>query len=46
MIASGRQLRVFTVNEEPYANMLQAAGVHAIFTDYPQEMFLYLDKRT
>ena len=44
VIASGRQLRVFTVNEELYADMLQATGVHAIFTDYPQEMYNYLNK--
>ncbi|SES01622.1 glycerophosphodiester phosphodiesterase [Psychrobacillus sp. OK032] len=44
VIASGKQLRVFTVNEETYADMLHAVGVHAIFTDYPQEMYNYLNK--
>ncbi|MFJ8065944.1 glycerophosphodiester phosphodiesterase [Psychrobacillus sp. NPDC096426] len=44
VIASGKQLRVFTVNEEFYANILQAVGVHAIFTDYPQEMYNYFNR--
>jgi len=44
VIASGKQLRVFTVNEEIYADILHAAGVHAIFTDYPQKMYNYLNK--
>ncbi|WP_144512106.1 glycerophosphodiester phosphodiesterase [Bacillus sp. FJAT-22090] len=43
VIASGRQLRVFTVNEEQYANMLLSVGVHAIFTDYPQKLYNYLN---
>ena len=42
IIASGKQLRVFTVNEEEYAKILQAVGVHAIFTDYPQKLSDYL----
>lgn len=41
-IASGKQVRVFTVNEELYADMLKAVGVHAIFTDYPERMYNYL----
>lgn len=44
IIASGRQLRVFTVNEESYADMMRDAGVHAIFTDYPEKMYTYLNK--
>lgn len=41
VIASGKQLRVFTVNEEHYAEMLRVTGVHAIFTDYPEKMYNY-----
>ncbi|QFF97807.1 glycerophosphodiester phosphodiesterase [Psychrobacillus glaciei] len=44
-IASGRQFRVFTVNEEIYANMLQEIGVHAIFTDFPERMYQFLNRR-
>lgn len=44
IIASGGQLRVFTVNEELYADMLQVAGVHAIFTDFPEKMYNHLNK--
>ncbi|MFJ5769420.1 glycerophosphodiester phosphodiesterase [Psychrobacillus sp. NPDC093180] len=44
IIASGKQLRVFTVNEEAYAEVLQAVGVHAIFTDYPEKVYNYLNK--
>lgn len=43
VIESGRQLRVFTVNEELYADMLLSVGVHAIFTDYPQKLYNYLN---
>ena len=44
VVASGRQFRVFTVNEARYADILQAIGVQAIFTDYPQEMFIHMSK--
>lgn len=43
-VASGRKLRVFTVNEEAYADMLRAVKVDAIFTDYPEKMYNYLNK--
>lgn len=42
-IVSGLQLRVFTVNEVTYADMLKAVGVHAIFTDYPEKMYQHLN---
>lgn len=42
---SGKELRVFTVNEEAYVDMLRDAGVHAIFTDYPEKMYNYLNNK-
>lgn len=42
-IASGRQLRVFTVNKECYVDRLRSIGVHAIFTDYPEKMYTYIN---
>jgi glycerophosphoryl diester phosphodiesterase len=39
---NGIAVRAFTVNEEMYADLLQASGVSAIFTDYPQKMLEYL----
>jgi len=41
-IASGKKVRVFTVNEEKYVDLLKQAGVDAIFTDYPEKMWKYL----
>ena len=41
-IASGKKVRVFTVNEEKYAGLLKQVGVDAIFTDYPEKMWKYL----
>lgn len=41
-IASGKKVRVFTVNEEKYADTLKQIGVDAIFTDYPEKMWKYL----
>lgn len=38
MIADGGTVRVFTVNEVDYMKQLQALGVSAIFTDYPEKM--------
>ncbi|TQR17191.1 glycerophosphodiester phosphodiesterase [Psychrobacillus vulpis] len=43
-IDSGKVLRVFTVNEESYADMLKQVGVHAIFTDFPERMYMCLNK--
>lgn len=40
-IASGKKVRVFTVNEEKYADMLEKVGVDAIFTDFPEKMWKY-----
>ncbi|WP_313894223.1 glycerophosphodiester phosphodiesterase [Psychrobacillus sp.] len=42
IVTSGKQLRVFTINEEVYAGMLKSVGVHAIFTDFPERMYKYL----
>ena len=42
-VASGRKVRVFTVNEEKFADMLKEVGVDAVFTDYPEKMFHYLN---
>jgi glycerophosphoryl diester phosphodiesterase len=41
-VASGKQVRVFTVNDEQYADMLKEIGVHGIFTDFPEKMYNYL----
>lgn len=41
-IASGKNVRVFTVNEEKYTDLLKQVGVDAIFTDYPERMWKYL----
>ncbi|MFJ7825650.1 glycerophosphodiester phosphodiesterase [Psychrobacillus sp. NPDC096623] len=41
-IASGKKVRTFTVNEEKYADLLKQVGVDAIFTDYPEKMWKYL----
>lgn len=38
----GLAVRAFTVNEEVYADLLNANGVSAIFTDYPEKMLDYL----
>ncbi|MHA6259583.1 glycerophosphodiester phosphodiesterase [Sporosarcina sp. CAU 1771] len=43
-IEEGIPVRVFTVNEEKYADLLLQAGIHAIFTDYPEKMQAYLTK--
>lgn len=41
-IASGKKVRVFTVNEEKYVDLLNEINVDAIFTDYPEKMWKYL----
>lgn len=43
VVASGRKVRVFTVNEELYADTLKEIGVDAIFTDYPEKMYRHLN---
>lgn len=43
-LEAGTTVRTFTVNEEQYAQILQDAGVAAIFTDFPQKMLAYLNK--
>ncbi|MBB4824405.1 glycerophosphoryl diester phosphodiesterase [Sporosarcina luteola] len=40
---AGIPVRAFTVNEESYARLLQQAGVQAIFTDYPERLFAFLN---
>lgn len=42
VLASSKPVRTFTVNEEMYAAMLRQAGVDAIFTDYPEQLFSFL----
>ncbi|MEK4244226.1 glycerophosphodiester phosphodiesterase [Psychrobacillus sp. FSL K6-2684] len=44
-VASGKKVRVFTVNEEAYVDMLMSVGIDAIFTDYPKKMLDYLNNR-
>lgn len=46
VIEDGAVVRVFTVNEEKYADALRMVGVTAIFTDYPEKMMNYLDKKS
>lgn len=43
-VASGKQVRVFTVNDEQHADVLKEIGVHGIFTDFPEKMYNYLNK--
>ncbi|WP_391119739.1 hypothetical protein [Psychrobacillus sp. L3] len=43
-IASGRQFRVFTVNDEMYANMLQEIGIHKIFTFFWKNVPIFQPK--
>ncbi|MEK4523351.1 glycerophosphodiester phosphodiesterase [Psychrobacillus sp. FSL W7-1493] len=42
-VASGKKVRVFTVNDEAYVDMLEEIGIDAIFTDYPKKMLDYLN---
>lgn len=44
VIEEGCVVRVFTVNEKEHIDALKEVGVHAIFTDYPEEMAAYLNK--
>lgn len=37
-------VRVFTVNEEQYVDLVKNVGAHAIFTDFPEKMYHYLNK--
>jgi glycerophosphoryl diester phosphodiesterase len=46
VIDEGVAIRVFTVNEKEYANALNQVGVTAIFTDYPEKMMSYLDRKS
>lgn len=36
--AAGIPIRTYTVNDKVYADLLEEAGVEAIFTDYPERM--------
>lgn len=42
VIEDGGIVRVFTVNEKEYVEALQEIGVHAIFTDFPEEMLTHV----
>lgn len=42
-LLKGAIIRVFTVNKVEYAFALQQLGVHAIFTDFPEEMMRVLE---
>ena len=46
VIEAGVAVRVFTVNEENYAKALNDIGITAIFTDYPEKMMIYLNKKS
>jgi len=43
-VESGKKVRVYTVNEEQYVDLLKAVGIDAIFTDYPKKMHAYLNE--
>jgi glycerophosphoryl diester phosphodiesterase len=45
-VDDGATVRVFTVNEEKYADALRKVGVTALFTDYPEKMMIYLDRKS
>lgn len=40
---AGIPVRAYTVNEENYASLLQQAGIQAIFTDYPERLYSFLN---
>lgn len=44
VIEEGCTVRVFTVNEKEHIDALKEVGVHAIFTDYPEEIAAYLNE--
>jgi glycerophosphoryl diester phosphodiesterase len=44
--SDGVAVRVFTVNEEKYAETLKKVGVTAIFTDYPENIMIYLNEKS
>ena len=41
-ITEGVIVRVFTVNTSKYVDVLEAIGVDAIFTDYPEKLYKYI----
>lgn len=43
-LLKGAIIRVFTVNEIEHAHALLEIGVHAIFTDYPEKMMVFMDQ--
>jgi len=46
VVEEGVAVRVFTVNEEKYAEALRKVGVTALFTDYPEKMMIYLNRKS
>lgn len=44
VIEEGCTVRVFTVNKKEHVDALKEVGVHSIFTDFPEEMYLYLNQ--
>jgi glycerophosphoryl diester phosphodiesterase len=46
VLETGVPIRTFTVNEEKYAQMLKDVGVTAIFTDFPEKMMRYVDRKS
>ncbi|MFC4410768.1 glycerophosphodiester phosphodiesterase [Chungangia koreensis] len=45
-MAKGAVVRVFTVNEEQYVDLLLKTKVEAIFTDYPERMYNYINRKS
>lgn len=44
VIKEGCTVRVFTVNKKEHVDALKEVGVQSIFTDYPEEMYMYLNE--
>lgn len=44
-IQEGGTVRVFTVNEEQYVDAVEHVGAHAIFTDFPEKIYAYLNMK-
>ncbi|KAA0964930.1 glycerophosphodiester phosphodiesterase [Sporosarcina sp. ANT_H38] len=46
VVEDGVAVRVFTVNEEKYVETLNKVGITGIFTDYPEKMMIYLNRKS
>lgn len=44
VVEEGCTVRVFTVNKKEYVETLKEVGVQSIFTDFPEEMYMYLNQ--